>query len=87
MDSARKAALNTGVLFLVATITAVAAAALEPALTGTDYLTGVANHPNQMPVDALLYLIAAGASLGIAVSLYPVLKKWNAGLGGCPASC
>jgi hypothetical protein len=29
---------------------------------------------------ALFYLIAAFTSAGIAISLYPVLKKWNAGL-------
>ena len=47
MDSNRKTARNTGVLFIIATIAALAAATLEPALTGADYLTGVANHPTQ----------------------------------------
>ena len=55
MDSDRKTARNTGVLFIIATIAALAATALEPALTGTDYLTGVANPPTQMAAVALLY--------------------------------
>jgi hypothetical protein len=52
-----------------------AAAALEPALTGTDYLTGVADQPNRLAAAALLYLIAAGTSVGIAIALYPLLTK------------
>jgi hypothetical protein len=80
VNSTRRISIATGALFILATITALAAAALEPALTGTDYLTGVANHPNQMAAAALLYLIAAGASVGIAIALYPLLKKINAAL-------
>jgi hypothetical protein len=80
MDSDRKTALRTGVLFIIATIAALAAAAVLPTLTGTGYLTGVANQPNQMAASALLYLIAAGTSVGIAISLYPLLKPINAAL-------
>ena len=70
----------TGALFVGATVAALAAAALLPTLTGTDYLTGVANHTNQMAASALAYLIAAGTSVGIAIALYPLLKKTNAAL-------
>ncbi|MGZ4518337.1 MAG: hypothetical protein ACXVXN_10570 [Mycobacteriaceae bacterium] len=38
-------------------------------------MTGVAQHSNQMAAAALLYLIAAGASVGIAIALYPLLKQ------------
>jgi hypothetical protein len=41
---------------------------------------GVAGHANRVAAGALLELIAAGASAGIAISLYPVLKKWSASL-------
>ena len=80
MNSTRRTSIATGALFIVATIAALVAAALEPALTGTDYLTGVANHPNRLAAAALLYLIAAGTSVGIAIALYPLLKKINAAL-------
>ncbi len=80
MNSTRRTAIATGALFIVATIAALAAAALEPALTGTDYLTGVANHPHRLAAAALLYLIAAGTSVGITIALYPLLKKINAAL-------
>ena len=80
MNSTRRTSIATGALFILATIAALAAAALQPSLTGTDYLTGVANHPHQVAASALLYLIAAGTSVGIAIALYPLLKKVNAAL-------
>jgi hypothetical protein len=80
MDPTRKTATFTGVLFIIATVAAVVAAALVPVLTDTDYLTRVSSRTNQVAAAALCYLIAAFASAGIAVSLYRVLKKSNASL-------
>jgi hypothetical protein len=80
VNSTRRISIAAGALFILATITALAAAALEPALTGKDYLTGVASHPSQMAAAALVYLIEAGTSVGIAVVLYPVLNKVSAAL-------
>ena len=80
MNTTRRTSIATGALLILATIAVLAADALKPALTGTDYLTGVANHPNQLAVAALLYLIAAGGSVGIAIVLYPLLKQINAAL-------
>jgi hypothetical protein len=77
VNSARKTSIATGTLFVIATVAALAAAGLEPALTGTGYLTGVAQHPHRLAVAALLYLIAAGTSAGIAIALYPLLEKIN----------
>ncbi len=80
VDPIGKAAIVTGVLFIIATVAAVVAAALVPVLTGADYLTRVSAHKNQVAAGAFLYVIAAFASAGIAVSLYRVLKKTDAGL-------
>jgi hypothetical protein len=80
MDPSRKTATVTGVLFIIATVAAVVAAALVPVLTDADYLTRVSARTNQVAAGALFYLIAAFASAGIAVSLYRVLKKTNASL-------
>lgn len=76
----RGTALTAGVLLIVATVAALAAAALKPGLTGADYLAQLSGNPNRVTGGALLYLIAAFASAGIAISLYPVLKQWNAGV-------
>jgi hypothetical protein len=80
MNSARRTATATGALLIVATIAALAAAAVVPALTGTDYLRTVAEHPDRLSVAALLYLIAAGTSVSIAIALYPLLAKVDAAL-------
>jgi Domain of unknown function (DUF4386) len=80
VSATRRIAIATGALFILATVSSLAASALLPVLTGADYLTGVAKHSNQMAAAALLYLIAAGASVGIAIALYPLLKEINAAL-------
>ena len=79
--SIRKIAVITGVIFIIATLMGpVLATPLTPDLTGTDYLTRVSAHPNQVAGAVLLWIISAFTSVGIAISLYPVLKEWNAGL-------
>jgi hypothetical protein len=80
MNSTRKIAVITGVLFIIATLVNFVADALTPDLTGTDYLTRFSANTNQVAAGAFFYLIAYLACAGIAVVMYPVLKKWNAGL-------
>ncbi len=80
MNPRSRNAVIPGVLFIVATVAALAAAAVEPLLSGTAYLPTVAAHASQVAGGALLYLIAAFSSVGIAIALYPVLKPWNVGL-------
>jgi hypothetical protein len=75
VNPARKASIVTGVLLVLATVAALAAAQVVPALSGTDDLTGVAHHPHRLAAGALLHLVAAGTSVGIAVALYPVLSR------------
>ena len=74
------AARLTGVLFIVATVADLIGAAVRPDLTGTDYLTVVAGQGNRMAAGALLLLVAAFACAGIAISMYPILRKANVGL-------
>ena len=80
MAPLRRTSLVTGTLLVVATVAALAAAALLPALTGTGYLLGVANHPSRVAASALLYLVAAGTSVGIAIALYPLLRQTHPAL-------
>jgi hypothetical protein len=80
MYATRKIAVITGVIFISATITNLVASAITPALTGTDYLARMSGHANQVAEGALLYIIAAFTSVGIAITLYPVLKERNASL-------
>jgi len=81
MNTTRKIAVITGVLFIIATLMGpILATPLTPVLTGTDYLTGFSAHPNQVAGGVLLWIIGYLACAGIAVAMYPVLRKWNAGL-------
>jgi hypothetical protein len=77
MDSNRKTAVAAGLLFIAATAASLLGTAIEPALTGTDYLTRISENVTRVSGGGLLELIAAGTSAGIAISLYPVLKKWS----------
>jgi Domain of unknown function (DUF4386) len=80
MNSTRKISVITGVIFIIATVASLSAAALTPDQAGTDYLTRFSAHTNQVVVGALFYLIAAFGSAGIAIAMYPVTKRSNAGL-------
>ena len=79
--SNRRVALSAGVLLITATVANVIGTGLSRSLLeAPDYLVGVAGHANRVAAGALLELIAAGASVGIAIALYPVLKQWGRGL-------
>ncbi|MHC1739783.1 MAG: DUF4386 domain-containing protein [Anaerolineaceae bacterium] len=79
--SYRKIAIITGVVFIIATLMGpILADPLLPDLTGTNYLTQVSARPAQTAVGVLFSIIGYLACAGIAVVMYPVLKKWNAGL-------
>jgi hypothetical protein len=82
--SFRKIAVITGVVFIIATVATLLAGVLVgvfgPVLTGADYLTSLSANANQVTAGALLYIIGYFASVGIAISMYPVLKERNAGL-------
>jgi hypothetical protein len=81
MDSNRNAARTAGVLFIIATAASIAGTSLSgPLVKDTDRLTLVAANANQLSGGALLELVAAGASVGIAISLYPVLRTWSVSL-------
>ena len=73
MDPDRRTAVIAGVLFIIATIAALLAAALTPVLTGADYLVEVATRS---------YGIAAFTSgyRGLALSHVQAMERWKGGL-------
>ena len=75
MNSTRTSSIATGAMFVAATLAALGAAALDPTLSGKSYLTAVAHHPDRLAASVLLYLAAGGTSVGIAIALYPALKR------------
>jgi hypothetical protein len=81
MNSYRKTAIIVGILFLVCT----AASLLSFPFAGSilkdqDYLTKLTLNETSVTIGALIEFIQAAACAGIAIGLYPLLKKYNGAL-------
>jgi hypothetical protein len=80
-ESLNKTARVTGVLFIVATVASLLSTGFTGAiLDAPDYLARMSENKSQVVIGALLQFVAAATSAGIAISLYPVLRKYNEGL-------
>jgi len=81
MNSYRKNAIIVGVLFITATVAGILSVVFSgPILDAPDYLIKVSANATQVTIGALFELIMAVACAGIAIWLYPVLKKHNQAL-------
>jgi hypothetical protein len=81
MNSNRKTAISVGVLFIIATVLGVLGRSfLQPIVDAPDYLVKASANENQLIIGALFALIAAFACAGIAIGLYPILKKHHEAL-------
>jgi hypothetical protein len=78
MDSDRRTALTAGGLFIVSTAASLLSSQVElPVMTRPDYLTRVSENAHLVSAGGLLEFIAAGTSVGIAIAMYPVVKRWS----------
>jgi hypothetical protein len=81
MNSIKKTAISVGVLFIIASVLGVLGRSFsQPILDAPDYLIKISANENQVIIGGLLSLLAAFASAGIAIGLYPVLKKHHEAL-------
>jgi hypothetical protein len=81
MNTYKKNAIIVGVLFIIATVLGVLGRSfLQPILDAQDYLIKISANENQVIIGGLLALLAAFACAGIAIGLYPVLKKHHEAL-------
>jgi Domain of unknown function (DUF4386) len=81
MNTDRKIAIIAGVLFITATAASLSGNGLTGSiLDAPDYLARVSSSGNRVMVGALLSFLAAAGSAGIAIALYPVLKRYDEGL-------
>lgn len=77
----RSTTIIVGVLFLIALVAAIVGGSLIDGILGeSDYLSEVAANETQLLVGALLELINGVAVIGIAVLLFPILKRQDEGL-------
>jgi hypothetical protein len=80
MNLYRKYAISAGVLFIIADAVAFLSLPFIGSMNSTNYLVDVSTNASQIATAALLLFIGGAAAIGIAISLYPVLKKYNEGL-------
>jgi len=78
MNSNRKIAIIAGVLIIVGMVVGVLS--VVSVIEEPDYLIKVSANENQVIIGALFVLIMGLACAGIAIWLYPVLKKHNEAL-------
>ncbi|TMF13640.1 MAG: DUF4386 family protein, partial [Chloroflexi bacterium] len=75
-DSYRGTAVFVGALFLIATATFIVSNVLITPLLGShNVLTAIAANSQRMIAATLIALIEGVATVGIALALYPILKR------------
>ena len=80
MNTYRKTAITVGTLFIVCTVASILGPTLAISANSPDYLNQLAGNPDQIVTAALLEFIWAATGAGIAIGLYPLLKKYNGAL-------
>src|SRR2546428_8022618 len=81
MNPNRRTAVLVGALFLISTATFIFSNALITPLLGShNFLDAVADHSQLMIAATLIGLIEGTATVGIALALYPILKRQHPAL-------
>ena len=81
MNTIRETARIVGLLFITAFVAGgIRYFLLDPILDDPDYLINIAADKNRVIIGALSFLILAVALAGIAIVMYPILKKHNEAL-------
>jgi len=81
MDLYRKSGIIVGVLFIVATVTAILSIVFLGSTLETPLnFDTVSSNANQVIIAVIFWLILAVSVTGIGVMMYPILKKHNEGL-------
>ncbi|MDD1770498.1 MAG: DUF4386 domain-containing protein [Methanomassiliicoccales archaeon] len=80
MNSYRNNAIMAGVLFIIADAVGFLSFPFMGPVNATDYLVSVSANSGLVATAALLLFIGGAAAIGIAISLYPVLRRRNEGL-------
>jgi hypothetical protein len=72
----KRVARTAGVLFIVATLASILSTAFLSPINSSNYLTDVSANGNSIVTGIFLVVISAATSATIAVSMYPVLRKY-----------
>ncbi len=77
MNSGRKNAISAGVLFIIADLVGFLSFPFMAPVNAENYLVRVSTNGGLVETGALLLFIGGAAAIGIAISLYPILRKHN----------
>ena len=77
MNTYRKTAIIVGILYIVASLAGILSGALGPNLNAQNYIANLAPSESRVITGALLEFLMAIAVAGIAIAIFPVLKKLN----------
>ena len=77
MGADRMSAMVIGVLFIVATVSAIGAVLYYPILSNLDYLINGPTRRNLITLGAVSELLAAVAVVGTSITFFPFLKEGN----------
>ena len=80
MNTNRKIAIIAGVLFIIADVATFTGDAAYTCSDGADYLIQLSAHADQVAAGVLAKIVSAFACAGIAIAMYPIMKRANAGL-------
>jgi hypothetical protein len=80
MNTERKNAISAGVLFIIADLVGFLSLPFMAPVNAANYLFSVSTNGGLVATGAILLFIGGAAAIGIAISLYPVLRKYNEGL-------
>ncbi len=75
MNTNRKTAIIIGILFIIGTVAGLLS--IVSIIEKPDYLTIVSENANQIFLGAFFQLVMVPAYIGIALLLYPILRKHN----------
>jgi len=77
MNNFRKLAISAGILFIIYDFVDILSFLFLGPVTASNYLVSVSENAGLVGTGAFLLLIGGACASGIAISLYPVLKKSN----------
>lgn len=80
MDGDRKCAVVAGVLFITATAAGVMSSLLLGLVEQQDYLSTIAGNQTRMALGAVCIIVMSFSGAGIAIALYPVLRRHGEGM-------
>jgi hypothetical protein len=80
MNSTKKYARIAGILFIIATTASILSLPFLKPINSPTYLVDISANANLFLIGVFLSFIAAFASASIAISLYPILRRYNEAL-------